>query len=363
MMATGTLARYISLRFLMGIASIFTLCVVLVLLIDLIELLRISGKYGGVSVGKLMWLTALRMPSIVEVTFPFCVLAGTIGAFLMLSRSSELVIMRAAGISVWQFVFPGLLVAGLFGAFATALYNPIAASAKAEADRVYARAFGKSQSLMQTKAGSWLAQDGVDGKSIINAKHSANQGMQLTGVTIFQYDKTGALAERIDAEKANLLDGRWQLTNVNISIKGRQTVKYDTYLLSTYLTPTEVRDAMGSVESISFWDLPKIINVAEKAGLSASRYKLQYQELLSTPLLLITMVLLGATCSLRPFRFGKIQTMIIGGLVAGFAFFLFTEVSKNLGANGILSPQIATWVPVSVVCLLSVTVLLHQEDG
>lgn len=363
MTATGTLARYISLRLLSAILVVFLLCLVLIFMIDFVELLRVSGKHQGASALDLIMITVLRLPSFAELIMPFAVLVGSIGTFLLLSRSSELVIIRAAGMSVWQFVFPGLIVALLVGATAVCVYNPLAAQSKALADELYAEVFGKSRSLLKTKAGSWLAQDGVDGKSIINAKHAAKQGMELTGVTVFQYDKNNKLAERIDAEKAVLRDGRWEMSNASLSIAGREPITYETYLLSTYLTPTEVKDALGSVESISFWELPKFINVAEKAGLSALRYKIQYQRLLAKPLVLICMVLLAATCALKPFRFGNIQIMVIGGIVAGFGFFIFAEVSRNLGLSGLVSPQVSTWIPVIVVCLLTLTVLLHQEDG
>lgn len=363
MTATGTLARYISLRFLMAIAVVFLLCLLLIFLIDFVELLRQSGKYGSVSVFLLTWITILRLPSFAELTLPFAVLAGSIGTFLLLSRSSELVIIRAAGMSVWQFIFPGIVVALLLGAFAMMVYNPGAAAAKAESERLYAKAFGKQTSLLKTKGGSWLAQEGRDGHSIINAKSAADRGMLLSGVTVFQFDKNDKLIERIDAQKAVLKDGRWELTNVLVSAGDREPQSFDTYLLSTYLTPTEVGDALGSVGSISFWNLPNFITIAKKAGLPATRFKVQYQELLAKPLLLIAMVLLAATCSLKPFRFGNIQVLIIGGLSAGFVFFIFTEVSRNLGLYGLISAEISAWVPAAAACLLTLTVLLHQEDG
>ena len=78
-------------------------------------------------------------------------LIGTIGIFLMLSRSSELVVLRAAGISVWQFMLPAMVVAFLLGIVFVLVYNPIAAVARGEAERLYAVAFGKDESLLKTK--------------------------------------------------------------------------------------------------------------------------------------------------------------------------------------------------------------------
>ena len=90
---------------------------------------------------------------------------------------------------------------------------------------------------------------------------------------------------------------------------------------------------------------------------------MQYALLLSRPLLLMAMVLLAATVSLRSFRSGGIQTMVITGMVGGFGFFLLAEVSRQIGVAGLVSPAAAVWVPIGLALLVSLTVLLHQEDG
>ena len=364
MIATGTIARYISRRFLQSILTVFLVCLLLIFLVDFIELLRLAGKYGNVPALTLAWLTLLRVPSFAELTLPFSVLAGSIGAFLLLGRKSELIVIRAAGMSVWQFMLPGILVAALFGAVAMMLYNPIAANAKSRSERLYASAFGKTSSLLNTKrSGSWLRQDGLDGQSVIHARNTANHGMLLTGVTLFQFDHNKQYVERVDAASAVLMDGRWVLKDVVVSSAETNPEQYDTFVLSTYLKPTQVKDALGSVGSISFWDLPNFIDIAERAGLPATRYRVQYQMLLSRPLLLIAMVLLAATCSLRAFRMGNIQTLIITGLGSGIAFFMFAEVSRNIGISGLIPPAISAWAPVIVAGSIAMTVLLFQEDG
>jgi len=364
MIATGTIARYISKRFVQSILTVFLVCVIIIFLVDFVELLRQAGKYGSVPATTLVWLALLHLPSYAELTLPFSVLAGSIGAFLLLSRKSELIVIRAAGMSVWQFILPGVLVAAFFGTIAVTVYNPIAAIAKSASEQIYDSAFGKKTTLLKTKTGgAWLRQDGRDGQSVIYAKSTASHGMHLAGVTLLQFDRDKHFVERIDASRADLNDGRWELHDVLVSGMNRRPERYGKYALSTYLTPTQVKDAIGSVETISFWDLPNFINIAENAGLPATRYKVQYQMLLSRPALLIAMVLLAATCSLRAFRFGNIQTFIVTGLGSGIAFFMFLEVSRNFGNSGLASPMVCVWTPVIVAGALAMTVLLHQEDG
>jgi lipopolysaccharide export system permease protein len=197
----------------------------------------------------------------------------------------------------------------------------------------------------------------------MTARAVANQGLALGGVTVFQFDSQGQFVERIDAERATLGDGYWELQRGIVSRPGREPEIFEVYTVSTYLTRERVGDALGSEISVSFWQLPSLIEVAERAGLSPSRYKMQYALLLSRPMLLITMVILAATVSLRSFRSGGVQTMVLTGMVGGIGFFLLSEVSRQLGLAGLISPDTAVWVPIGLALLVSLTVLLHQEDG
>ncbi len=356
--------RYMALRFVISILMVFLLFALLIMLIDFVELLRRAGKTGNAPLLDLLWIALLRVPSFAELTLPFAVLVGTIGGFLMLGRSSELIIVRAAGMSVWRFLLPPLLVAFSFGLIAALVYNPIAAVAKAESERAFAQLFGGSKSLLRSANNKiWFRQDSSDGPSVFNAKAMANHGHRLVGVTALQYSENSSFQERIDAKQADLQDGRWVFKDAWVSRLGQQPAFYKNYLVSTYLTPTQVTDSMGSVQTVSFWALPKFIEIANKAGLPATRYKIQYQLLLSKPFLLAIMVLIAATCSLRTFRLGRIQTMIIVGMLMGVGFFIFAEISRQFGLAGKVAPEIAAWVPLLAWSFIVLTVLMHQEDG
>ncbi|MFM9848223.1 MAG: LPS export ABC transporter permease LptG [Hyphomicrobiaceae bacterium] len=356
--------RYVGRRFLLTISSAFLLCAVLIFMIDIVELLRQAGKYGRVPTMSLAWMALLRLPAYTEILLPFCALAGSIGALLLLGRKSELIVMRAAGMSVWQFLAPGLVVAFVIGVLAAVAYSPLAAHARAESERLFASTFGREATVLKSDgSGAWLRQDGADGPSVLNAGAAAGDGRTLFNLTLIQFDRDDHFVERLDAERAVLLDGYWHIEKANVSKVGREPEFFQTYAVSTFLAPERVADALGTAMTLSFWELPTLIEIAEKAGLSASRFRVQYETLLSRPLLLMVTVLLAATVSLRSFRGGGIQTMVIVGTLGGFSFFLLSEVSRQVGIAGIAPPTAAVWVPVVVACLGSLTVLLHQEDG
>ena len=364
MMGRRIIGLYLARRYLTAMLGTFGLCAVLIFMIDFVEVLRQSGKHGSVPATTLIWLTLLRLPAYTELLLAFAVQVGAIAALLMLNRRSELAVMRAAGMSVWQFLRPAVIVALLLGTFAITVYNPVAAAARAEAERLFSQVFGRESNFMQTQVnGAWLRQEGADGSTVVNARAALKRGMELIDVSMFQYDKSGAFVERVDGSRALLEDGYWRIENATVARVGQAPERYASFLVSTYLSPERVRDALGTAISISFWELPGIIEATEKAGLSASRFRIQYELLMSRPLLLLAMVLMGATVSLRSFRSGKIQMMVVYGMVGGFGFLLLSEVSRQIGVAGLVSPTVAVWVPVGIAIMLTLTMLLYQEDG
>jgi lipopolysaccharide export system permease protein len=361
---TRTLRRYLAKRFLFGVLGAFLVCSCLIYMIDMIELLRLSRRAQDLSVATLLWIGLLRLPAFTELLLAFAVLVGSIGALLSLNRRSELTVMRSAGMSVWQFLRPGAVVTFILGVLAVTLFNPLAAAARFESERLVAEVFGMEAGLFAAKGvGAWLRQDGADGQSVLNARAVADQGLVLSGVIGFVFDPQGRFTERVDAERATLQDGYWELQKTVVSRPKREPETFGTYTISTHLTRERVGDALGSEIAVSFWQLPDLIEVSERAGLSASKYRMQHAILLARPALLIAMVVLAATVSLRSFRSGGIQIMVLTGLVGGIGLFLLAEVSRQIGASGLISPALAVWVPIGVSLLVSLTVLLHQEDG
>jgi lipopolysaccharide export system permease protein len=360
----GTLGRYMAKRFVVSILGVFSLCLGLIYFIDFLEILRRGSGEEGASIADLALITLLRLPKFAELTLPFAVLIGSIAAFMALSRTSELTVVRSAGISAWQFLRPGLVVALTLGVLSTTVYNPLAAWAKASAERLMGEVMGDGgDSLLEENRPAWLRQNGADGPSIIHAGNVADKGLTLSAITVLQFDRNRKFLERIEADMARLRPGYWALENARVTSETGGTQAYETYFISTRLERQHIMNSVTSAKGVSFWELPKFIEFAKRAGLGAERYKLEFQQLLAQPILLATMVLIAATCSLRSFRFGGIQTMVIAGLSAGFAFFVFSELSRKVGVSGLVSPTVAAWAPVLVACFLAATVLLHQEDG
>ena len=362
MLIGPTLARYLALRFAKAIFAVFATVFALVFVLDFIELLRRAGDMQGATTGFLARLSLYRAPKVAEQVLPFAVLFGAMGALLNLSRKLELVVARAAGVSVWQFLAPPVGVAALIGLFTVGIYNPAAARLKEQADALETAVMSRTKAA-PLSGDLWLRQRSLDGGAILRAdKASAASGV-LTRVTVFNFEPNGAFMERIDAKQARLEDGYWELDDARVIVPGEPPQTFGRYLLATNLTAEQVRETFATPEAVPFWDLPETVERTERAGLDATRYRLQFQSLTARPLLFIAMVLVAATVSLRFFRFGGVARMVMAGVAAGFVLYVATQLVERLGTAGLLSAATAAWSPAIVGSLLGTLALLYQEDG
>lgn len=363
MIVAGTLSRYFGRRFLLTTLTVFGSILLLIILIDFIELARKADDARNISTLTLAQISLYRVPQIAERILPFCILIATMSCYLSLSRGLELVVARAAGMSAWQFLAPAVILALLIGAFATTVYNPVSATLHERAKHLEADAFGRNSPALQDSGAFWLRQRGDDGQSIIGAANTRNQGMSLSGVTVFTFDAENRFKDRIEAREAELEPGAWRLSEARIYSLSAPVRVEASYSLSTTLTAAQVRESLSTPETVPFWQLPAYIESARSAGVSSAGYRQQYYKLLAQPFLLAAMVLLAAAVSLRFFRFGGVQRMVLSGVVAGFLLYVLSKVTEDLSRAEVMHPATAAWLPVLVGGFTGLLALLHQEDG
>ena len=359
----GKIARYFGLNFLSTVLLVFGGIFLLVTLLDYIELMRRASDVPNVSALLVAKTSLFRVPQVTERILPFCVLIGAMSCYLNFSRRLELVVARAAGMSAWQFVAPAVIVAFLIGVFATTVYNPVSAVLQEQSKRYEGELFGKDAVATRGGGPFWASQRNDEGEAIINAKSSRDQGVSLYGVTVFTFDKAGQFRQRIESRSAVLEPGVWRLIDARVYELKSLPVDRAEFRFKTSLTPEQVRESFATPETVPFWELPLYIKIAEHAGLVAAGYRLQFQKLLAGPFFLAAMVLLAAAVSLRFFRFGGVQKMVLSGVAAGFLLYILQKVTEDLSKAELMHPVAAAWLPVFAGGLTGFIALLYQEDG
>jgi lipopolysaccharide export system permease protein len=364
-----TLSLYIARRFLGSVGRVFLAFLAILLLIDMIEELR---RFSDADIGLAgaAHLALLSVPETMYRILPLIIVMGAIANFLGLARSSELVVVRAAGRSGLRFLVTPLLVSVALGLLAVALFNPlVAATSKAYDDMRSALTQGGRSVLSVADTGLWLRQGSGEGQTVIQAARSNLDGTELFGVTFLGFDQAGQPTRRIEAETAKLVAGAWQLTGTKTwdltAANPEQTAvrAEGPVALPSDLTPERIRDSFGTPSAIAFWNLPGYIADLERAGFSAQAYKLWYQMELALPMLMAAMVLVAAGFTMRHVRFGGTGKMVLYALLAGFGFFFLRNFAQALGDSGQIPVLLAAWSPPVAAVMLSLGLLLHLEDG
>jgi lipopolysaccharide export system permease protein len=363
-MMTNTLGRYFAGRFVVSALGVFASIFVLLVLVDYIEMVRKTSTLASASAIAVAETSLFRVPQLLEKMMPFCMLIGAMTCYLALSRRLELVVARAAGVSAWQFISPALASAIALGILATTAYNPMSANLSEISKRMEAQLFGSAPGGgIQDASGFWINQVNDDGQAIINAVRSEQQGVRLTGLTVFTFDTNNQFKERIEAREATLEAGHWLFKSVRRYSLDAPPIDQDRYVLPTTLTPAQVRNSFSTPETVSFWQLPGYIRSSESSGFATAGYRLQYHKLIAQPFLLAAMVMLAASVSLRFFRFGGVQKMVLSGVGAGFLLYVLSKVTEDLSKAELMHPIAAAWLPVCVGGLTGFLALLYQEDG
>lgn len=365
MRISTTLSLYISRQFLVSIAIVFLIFMATIFVFDTVELMRrSSGPDKTATLSIILQMSLLRIPFMAQKALPFAALVAGIVTFARMTRSQELVVARASGVSVWQFLLPALALATLVGVFAVTVFNPLASAMVYRYEQLDAKYLeGKSSLLALSSSGIWLRQGDRGGQAVLHAERLSQEDLTLHEVIIFMFEGDDQFIGRVDAQTARLTDGYWELTEALLTGPNEPAEFRDEYRVPTDLTIDRIQDSFAPPETLSFWDLPRFIEVLEASGFSAVKHRLHWHSVLSQPLLLCAMVLIAATFSLRFTRRGGTWLLIVAGVLCGFVLYFVSDLVLALGLSGKIPVVLAAWTPAGIFVLLGVGSLFHLEDG
>jgi len=239
MIGLSLINKYIAKRILGGVFIAFMVVSGIILLIDFVEATRNLGQDLGFNSFQVMYLTLLKAPSLIEQTIPFVVLFGVMGTLYSLNRRSELIVLRATGLSVWRFLMPAVIVTFLIGVIWVTCFNPIAAHTLS----LYEKTLSSAESSPSGQKDIWLRETNERANILIRANNYDAKERRLLGITIIQSDilgdKGAEFRTRYDAESAVLNGaGYWQLDNVK---ENTSDILADYTAHDTLSIPTNIR--------------------------------------------------------------------------------------------------------------------------
>lgn len=363
-----TLFQYIGRHFFLAIMLALFGLVAISMLIDIVELIRRATGKQDVPFSVIIQLALLRAPALAQKLTPYAVLIGSMMALTRLTRTHELIVARAAGVSVWQFLAPAIAVVMTIGVFTTTIFNPFSSVLLLRFERLEGKYLSATPSLLSiSDSGLWLREidreSDTVGEHIIYTMRISQSTMELANIIIFNFDKKQKFLNRMDATKAVLEQGNLRLSHVTLSVPGKSPQLIEDVSLPTSLTLSHIQNSFAAPETLSFWRLPSFVTMLENAGFSALRHRLYWHSLLANPFLMAGTVFIAAVFSLRSPRRGKVGLLIVSGVISGFLLHFFTDIIFAFGSAGTVPVMLAAWTPAIVVIMIGAALLLHIEDG
>lgn len=365
------LFRYIGTRFISGFFTVFGGLLLLIYLLDSLEVMRRLSKFDNFTLSRMLGITTLKLPEVGLDLMPFAILIAAVFTFWRLTRTSELVVVRATGVSAWQFLAAPVVIGVMLAVLKMLVLNPIAAVMIAQYEQLETRYLSSagSSTVKIARTGVWLRQKTEDSRVIII--HAATLNMPhwtMQPVTAFFYDSDSNLTHRIDAEKATLKKGQWVFTNAwsNEFKAGdiiAQPVRYPELRLPTTITGRELMGRFSSPRTVPFWNLPQHARVMRSTGFESNPLWAHFYSLLAEPLLNIALVCLAGALALRAPRQQKGWWLVLGTLAVGFVVFFLGDFLEALGISEKLPLPLASFAPAILSLLMGLTALLYLEDG
>lgn len=329
---------------------------------DFLEMLRFANRFE-LGAGAALIFTLQRLPLLLLDMLPFIFLFASVFCLLRLSQAQELAVIRAAGLSVWQFLRPLLSFTFALAVFIICVVEPLGVFTQNQFNERQSALTQNKPRLSLTAGGVWFRENSDIGNYFIRAdKLDPNDAGRLIGVDVTIMGDDGAFKTRLSAAHGVLVDGAFELHD-GLESDAQSSRTFASYRLPTGLKQDNLQAGFKPPRAVSLWQLPRYIEEAGLAGIDVTRHEARFQSLLALPGLLLAMVMVAACFSLPTGRmFSTGQTLGLS-VLCGFGLFLFNDFIGLMGELDILPAFLAGWMPAIIALLLSVSYLLTTEDG
>ena len=356
-----TLTIYLARMF---VVRIFAVLVMLVLVLIMLDLLSTSGKIlaaPGNGQGELLTYAMLRIPQLVARFLPYSVLLATIITLVTLNQNSEVVAMKAAGLSAHQVLAPLLLTALLVAVVSFGFNERVVTRSSATLKAWEAAEYGPIPTDSGVRANVYL----TDGASVLTAASMTGAGGQIVmrDVTWYARSDSGMILQQVRAPQATYAAPGWKLELAErFDVATAATERMSDIVVARELTPDKIALDTIDPDTQPFWKLSESIEAYEAVGRRTAELEAKWWHKLSGPLAAFLMPLLGAVAAFGLARSGQLFLRAIIGMALGFAYFVIENAALAMGNFGGYPPFLAAWAPFFLFLLVGETVLIRTEE-
>ncbi|QLG89653.1 LPS export ABC transporter permease LptG [Chitinibacter bivalviorum] len=327
---------------------------------DLIAEMRDVGK-GSYQFHHAFIYTLLEAPSRAYQLLPVSVLIGSIFALSSLADTSQITVMRAAGVSILRFC-AWLALGGFFFGVATYLLGEYVAPAANDAATRYQVAAKNEVMFGRFQSGIWVK----DGDQIVNIS-AMQSDLSVQALRIYVHDNGHHLKEIVDAQRGRHLgNGQWQLEEATLTRFYADKVEVSarpSYEWQTRLEPKMLAVLMVKPQDMSIDALRQYVDHLSKNKQSTVRYELALWAKLFYPFACLSMMLIALPFALGQRRSGNVGVKIFLGILLGVSFNFVNQMMSYVGELYRLPPILAAALPTLALSILAVYFLWQQENN
>jgi lipopolysaccharide export system permease protein len=343
----------------------FAVLIVLVLVLETLDLLGEAGKILAVpgNGDAALWHYALlRIPVLISRFLPFAVLLGTLIAFVSLNQHSEVVAMKAAGLSAHQILAP-LVVASIgIAAVLFAFNEGVVVNSSRVVNAWSNNDYKPIPRVSGVLSNVWL----LKGDDLARAGIVSGRGARMSLDQVSIYDRAGGVLQRVITAPRAAPDpagGGWVLRNAQVYDASMNVVRrYPALTMLAGVTPGQFTLARVEPTELDYWTLKSRIRELEAAGRPTDEARAGLAHKISQPLSILLMPLLAAVAAFGLARSGQVLMRAALGMALGFTYFVADNFSLAMGNAGAYPPMIAAWAPFFLFLLIGETVLVRTEE-
>jgi lipopolysaccharide export system permease protein len=346
------------------IARILAVLVLLVLVLQALDLLGESGKILGVAgngQSELWHYLTLRAPQLIARFLPYSVLLATIVTLATLNQNSEVIAMKAAGLSAHQILAPLLVSAAAVSLLSLAFNERVVTRSSATLKAWQAVEYREVPQDSGVRANVYVR----DGPNILAAATVTGLGdaMRMTKVTWYRRDAAGMVVEQIRSPGAVWANPGWRLdAPESFDVKTATRRKLASLVVAREVSPAQVAISKVDPDAEDFLTLGRSITALKASGRRTAELEGKWWHKLSGPLSTLLMPLLGAVAAFGLARSGALLIRAVIGMALGFAYFVVDNAALAMGNFGGYPPLIAAWAPFLLFALVGETVLVRTEE-
>ncbi len=285
------------------------------------------------------------IPMIISQTTPAIVLLATLMTFGTLSKHSEIVAMKANGISLYRMILPVMAIGIFICAFLFLFSEFVTPQSYYKAEHIRLVEVQKQESLGTFKQNQiwYRGKLGIYNFNMFDIKTNT-----LHGVTINYLNGNFILGKRVDAEKVHWENNRWVFQNYLITTFQEGSFpsleRGVTKVIDIPETPSDFKTVQKDADKMGFFELRLYIRKLQSEGYDASRYLVDLHGKIAISLVSILLVIIGISFSLRSERSGGVAQSISAGVIIGFSYWLIFAFSLSLGRSGTIPPILSAWL-------------------